>query len=124
MSFSSASVRRANSHRPMCWPMKLGTTYRRYWALRQKVPPAAEARPDQAKALSVRMELQADCLAGVWGHSTAQRNILENGTWNQVWERRQPSATIAFSACPPVESALNLSLTGVRLNGWNGSDEV
>jgi hypothetical protein len=25
------------------------------------------------------MELQADCLAGVWGHSTAQRNILEQG---------------------------------------------
>jgi predicted metalloprotease len=25
------------------------------------------------------MELQADCYAGVWGHSTAQRNILENG---------------------------------------------
>jgi len=28
---------------------------------------------------SVRTELQADCLAGVWGHSTAQRNILESG---------------------------------------------
>jgi hypothetical protein len=25
------------------------------------------------------MELQADCFAGVWGHSTAQRNILETG---------------------------------------------
>jgi predicted metalloprotease len=29
--------------------------------------------------LSVRLELQADCLAGVWGHSTAQRQILETG---------------------------------------------
>jgi predicted metalloprotease len=27
--------------------------------------------------LSVRMELQADCLAGVWGHSTAQRKIID-----------------------------------------------
>ena len=28
---------------------------------------------------SVPLELQADCLAGVWGHSTAQRDILEKG---------------------------------------------
>ena len=38
-----------------------------------------ESRPDAANQLSVRLELQADCLAGVWGHSTAQRNILEQG---------------------------------------------
>lgn len=33
----------------------------------------------QQNALSVQLELQADCLAGVWGHSTEQRNILEQG---------------------------------------------
>jgi len=38
-----------------------------------------QRRPDLQNELSVRLELQADCLAGVWGHSTAQRDILESG---------------------------------------------
>jgi predicted metalloprotease len=35
--------------------------------------------PRSANDLSVLMELQADCFAGMWGYSTAQRDILEAG---------------------------------------------
>jgi len=38
-----------------------------------------QSDPRIANELSVMMELQADCLAGVWGHSTNQRQILEQG---------------------------------------------
>ena len=45
--------------------------------LERRVRQAQQQRPDTAKDLSVRMELQADCFAGVWGHSAAQRGHLD-----------------------------------------------
>jgi predicted metalloprotease len=44
-----------------------------------KVRMAQQRNPQQANDLSVRLELQADCYAGVWGNSTEKRNILEEG---------------------------------------------
>jgi predicted metalloprotease len=34
--------------------------------------------PSQKNRLSVDLELQADCFAGVWAHTTAQRNIIHD----------------------------------------------
>ncbi len=44
-----------------------------------QVDRAKRADPGSANNLSIRTELQADCLAGVWGHSTYERGLLERG---------------------------------------------
>jgi len=58
---------------------EIGHHVQRLRGIEGQVRQLQESRPGQAKALSVRLELQADCYAGIWGHSTAQRNILEQG---------------------------------------------
>ena len=40
---------------------------------------AERKNPDVANLLSVRLELQADCYAGVWAHSAEDRGKLETG---------------------------------------------
>nr|MBA2817133.1 putative metalloprotease [Candidatus Pantoea persica] len=39
--------------------------------------------------LSVKMELQADCFAGVWGHNVSKDNWLETGDLQQALDAAQ-----------------------------------
>jgi predicted metalloprotease len=45
----------------------------------RRVRAAQQARPTQANALSVALELQADCFAGVWGHAASQPGRAQQG---------------------------------------------
>jgi len=47
--------------------------------IERQVRAEQRSRPERENALSVRMELQADCLAGVWGHQAGRRGVLEPG---------------------------------------------
>jgi predicted metalloprotease len=51
---------------------ELGHHVQRLLGIESQVRQLQQARPDQQNALSVRLELQADCFAGVWGHQASQ----------------------------------------------------
>jgi hypothetical protein len=62
---------------------ELGHHVQKLTGVEQQVTAAQQRNPSAANQLSVRLELQADCLAGVWGHSTHQRGLLEAGEAQQ-----------------------------------------
>jgi uncharacterized protein len=58
---------------------EIGHHVQKLLGIEGKVRQAQEQNPQAVNQLSVRLELQADCFAGVWGHSTQQRDLLDPG---------------------------------------------
>jgi hypothetical protein len=58
---------------------EIGHHVQKITGIENRVRQLQRGNPGMENALSVRMELQADCLAGVWAHSTQQRSLLEQG---------------------------------------------
>lgn len=56
---------------------EIGHHVQKLLGIEQKVQRLREDDPSQANPLSVDLELQADCFAGVWGKSTEQRKIID-----------------------------------------------
>jgi predicted metalloprotease len=56
---------------------ELGHHVQKLLGIESQVSRLRRTNPEASNPLSVRMELQADCLAGVWGHSTHERRIID-----------------------------------------------
>ena len=58
---------------------ELGHHVQNLLGIERKVRSLQGQNPGAGNTLSVRMELQADCFAGIWAKSTQQRNLLDAG---------------------------------------------
>jgi predicted metalloprotease len=56
---------------------EIGHHVQKLTGVERQVRQLQQSSPQSGNRLSVMMELQADCLAGVWAHSTQQRGLLE-----------------------------------------------
>jgi predicted metalloprotease len=57
---------------------ELGHHVQNILGIEQKVQQLSSQNPGAKNSLSVDLELQADCLAGVWAHSSEQRKIVHD----------------------------------------------
>ncbi len=63
---------------------ELGHHVQKLLGVESRMQRLAQQDPEDRNHLSVDLELQADCFAGVWGHSTEQRNIVHPEDVNQA----------------------------------------
>jgi predicted metalloprotease len=58
---------------------EIGHHIQKIVGIESRVRQLQNSNPRAQNEISVRVELQADCLAGIWAHSTQQRGLLDQG---------------------------------------------
>jgi predicted metalloprotease len=58
---------------------ELGHHVQNILGIERKLRQLQEQNPRLEKSLSVKLELQADCFAGIWAHTTQERELLQKG---------------------------------------------
>jgi uncharacterized protein len=56
---------------------EIGHHVQKILGIEQRISRLQQSNPQARNQLSVELELQADCFAGVWAHSTEQRNLID-----------------------------------------------
>ena len=63
---------------------EIGHHVQKILGIEPKVRRLQQQEPGERNPLSVRLELQADCFAGIWAHSTEQRDLIGQGDVNEA----------------------------------------
>jgi predicted metalloprotease len=58
---------------------EMGHHVQKLLGIEQDVRNEQQSNPESERDLSIAMELQADCFAGIWGHAAFDKNLLESG---------------------------------------------
>jgi uncharacterized protein len=75
---------------------EIGHHVQKLLGIEGRVQRLRQSDPRQTNPLSVRLELQADCFAGVWGNSTEQRKIVDQ---NDITAGLKAAAAVGMIVC-------------------------